>query len=60
MILTRKQSDLLMKMFNGSISMAIQSGIPLGQEFYEDIDAIREKLEKEYSDAIKREMVNKK
>ena len=60
MILTRKQSDLLMKMFNGSISMAIQSEIPIGQEFYEDIDTIREKLEKEYSDAIKREMVNKK
>ena len=60
MILTRKQSDLLMKMFNGSISMASQSGIPIGQEFYEDIDTIREKLEKEYSDAIKREMVNKK
>ena len=53
-------SDLLMKMFNGSISMAIQSGISIGQEFYEDIDTIREKLEKEYSDAIKREMVNKK
>ena len=40
--------------------MAIQSGIPIGQEFYEDIDAIREKLEKEYSDAIKKEMVNKR
>lgn len=59
MILTSKQSDLLIKMFNGSISMAMQSGIPIGQEFYEDIDIIRNKLEKEYNNAIKREMVEK-
>lgn len=59
MILTSKQTYLLIKMFNGSISMAIQSGVPIGQEFYEDIDIIRNKLEEEYNDAIKREMVKK-
>jgi hypothetical protein len=34
-------------MFNASICRAQESGIPIGKEYYEDIDAIRDKLYEE-------------
>ena len=42
MVLTMKQCDLLMSMVNASIKMAMDSGIPIGKEYYKDIDAIKE------------------
>lgn len=47
MVLTRNQCDLLISMFNASIQRARDSGIPIGVEYYEDIEIIREKLYEE-------------
>ena len=44
MVLTKTQCELLIKMFNASIVMSMQSGIPIGREYWEDIEAIKEKL----------------
>jgi hypothetical protein len=33
-------------MFNASIKHAMDSGIPIGKEYYEDIDVIKEELRK--------------
>jgi hypothetical protein len=44
MNLTSEQYTLLYDMFNASIRHAIDSGIPIGKEYYEDIDAIRDNL----------------
>ena len=59
MELTIKQCNLLIDMFNASITRALQSGIPIGKEYYEDIDAIKEKLYTERQAAVKRERENK-
>lgn len=60
MVLTRKQCDLLINMFNASIQRARDSGIPIGVEYYEDIDIIREKLYEEYRESNRRgEEVNR-
>lgn len=45
--LTRKQIELLIEMVNASIKMAMMSGIPIGQEYYEDIDKIKKVLYEE-------------
>ena len=55
MILTTKQCELLINTFNASINQCINSGIPIGKEYYTDIDDIKEKLYQELTDAIKRE-----
>lgn len=47
MILTKEQCDLLISMVNSSIERAMSSGIPIGQEYYKDIDEIKEKLYQE-------------
>ena len=47
MKLTLKQATLLLDMFNASLSRAADSGIPIGKEYYEDIDKIKEKLYEE-------------
>ena len=44
MILTVSQCKLLLSTFSAGVTRACQSGIPIGQEYYDDIDAIREKL----------------
>ena len=44
MVLTKSQCELLINMFNASIAMSMQSGIPIGREYWEDIDVIKEKL----------------
>lgn len=44
MNLTSKQYALLYDMFNASIRHAMDSGIPIGKEYYEDIDIIRDNL----------------
>lgn len=59
MKLTVKQCDLLLDMFNASINCALQSGIPIGKEYYADIDAIKDKLYAEIQAAVKRERENK-
>lgn len=59
MELTIKQCNLLLDMFNASITHALQSGIPIGKEYYADIDAIRDKLYAERQAAVKRERENK-
>jgi hypothetical protein len=55
MTLTTKQCRLLLDMFNASLKNAINSGIPIGNEYYEDIDTIKEKLRIEMQEAISRE-----
>lgn len=47
MELTRKQYTLLINMVNASINNAASSGIPIGQEYYKDIDIIKQELYKE-------------
>ena len=47
MELTRKQCELLINMVNASINNAASSGIPIGQEYYKDIDIIKQELYKE-------------
>lgn len=59
MELTIKQCNLLLDMFNASITRALQSGIPIGKEYYADIDAIKDKLYAERQAAVKRERENK-
>ena len=44
MNLTSEQYTLLYDMFNASIRHAMDSGIPIGKEYYEDIDIIRDIL----------------
>ena len=44
MTLTKKQCILLFDMFKASIERAMSSGIPIGKEYYDDIDEIRNKL----------------
>lgn len=53
--LTVKQCELLLSMFNASIGHAMKSGIPINQEYYKDIDTIKDKLYAELREAIKRE-----
>lgn len=60
MKLTVKQCDLLLNMFNASINMAKQSGIPIGKEFYNDIDIIKRKLYQEHDRAISQEYYEEK
>ena len=55
MVLTRKQCQLLINMVNASITVAANSGIPIGKEYYQDIDIIKEKLYKELAELNKRE-----
>lgn len=55
MVLTAKQCDLLINIFNASLTRAMQSGIPIGKEYYEDLDAIKEKIYKEQYEAVLRE-----
>ena len=60
MTLTKDQCDLLINMVNASIQRARDSGIPIGVEYYEDIDIIREKLYEEYRESNRRgEEVNR-
>ena len=44
MDLTAEQYTLLYDAFNASIRHAMDSGIPIGKEYYKDIDAIRDNL----------------
>ena len=41
---TRKQCELLLNIFNAGVANAIKSGFPIGKEYYNDIDEIKEKL----------------
>ena len=58
MILTKKQCELLISIFNAGICRAQESGIPIGEEYYEDIDIIKEKLYKELCEANKKYINN--
>ena len=53
MTLTVKQCELLIDMFNASIGMAMKSGIPIGEEYYKDIDAIKEQLYQALAKGVK-------
>ena len=54
MTLTKKQCELLISMFNASVGRAQESGIPISSEYYEDIDAIHDKLYQELAEANRR------
>ena len=58
MTLTTNQCNLLLSMFNASIANAMNSGIPIGKEYYKDIDIIREKLYAELREANGRRLLN--
>ena len=49
MELTKKQCELLLNVFNAGIINAVNSGFPIGEEYYNDIDEIKEKLYQEIS-----------
>ena len=53
MNLTAEQYTLLYDMFNASIRHAMDSGIPIGKEYYEDIDIIRDNLLKALQQKLK-------
>ena len=55
MELNIKQCELLLNMFKASVEHAMKSGIPIGREYYDDIDTIKNKLYNELQEAIKRE-----
>lgn len=55
MELTRNQCQLLINIVNASITAAMNSGIPIGKEYYQDIDIIKEKLYEELAESNKRE-----
>ena len=57
MILTVEQYELLYNMFNASIKQAMNSGIPIGKEYYEDIDTIKEALRNEIREMRMKEML---
>lgn len=56
MNLTSEQYTLLYDMFNASIRHAMDSGIPIGKEYYEDIDIIRDNLLKALQQAKLKEV----
>ena len=56
MTLTREQYELLINIFNAGITRAVESGIPIGKEYYNDIDIIKEKLYQELSKAYRKEV----
>ena len=60
MTLTVKQCELLISMFNASVRRAVESGIPIGQEYYSDIDEIKNKLYAERQEAINKEIRKEK
>ena len=44
---TKSECELLISIFNAGIENAMRSGIPIGKEYYKDIDSIKEKLYRE-------------
>ena len=54
MTLTKKQAELLINIVNASVEMSMKSGIPIGREYYEDIDIIKDKLYQEMAEANRR------
>ena len=58
MMLTSKQYDLLIDMFNASIRQALNSGIPIGREYEKDIDIIKTALYDGLYESIRREETN--
>lgn len=48
MTLSRKECQLLISVFNAGIENAMRSGIPIGKEYYDTIDSVKEKLYVEY------------
>lgn len=59
MNLTAEQYTLLYNMFNASIQHAMDSGIPIGKEYYEDIDIIRDNLLKALQQAKLKEVFHR-
>ena len=57
MILTVEQYELLYSMVNASIKHAMDSGIPIGKEYYEDIDTIKEALRNEIREIRMKEIL---
>ena len=51
--LTKNQCELLISMVNASIKQAVESGIPIAQECYKDIDEIKKKLYHELQEISK-------
>ena len=56
MTLTKEQCSLLLSMVNASITNAVNSGIPIGKEYYDDIEAIKDQLHTELHQAILQEI----
>lgn len=54
MVLTVKECELLLGMIKACIMHSVQSGIPIGKEYYEVIDEIKDKIYVEMQEAVKR------
>lgn len=54
MKLTTKECELLINVFNAGIKRAMESGFPIGKEYYKDIDNIKDKLYEELAEANRR------
>lgn len=51
--LTYKECELLISIFNAGIKRAMESGIPIGKEHYQNIDIIKGKLYQELAKGAK-------
>lgn len=47
MTLTKSECNLLINIVNAGIMRAVESGIPIGEEYWKDIDNIKNKLYEE-------------
>ena len=47
MELTKSQCELMINMLNASIEHSMKSGIPIGKEYYYDLEKIKEELYQE-------------
>ena len=50
MKLTKSQCELMINILNASIEHSMKSGIPIGKEYYYDLDEIKDKLYKELAE----------
>lgn len=47
MVLTKSECNLLINIVNAGITRAVESGIPIGKEYWKDIDSIKNKIYEE-------------
>ena len=58
MELTKSQCELMINILNASIEHSMKSGIPIGQEYYYDLEKIKEELYKELAELSTKKINN--